>query len=139
MLEENGYRIQAVFFTNDPLTPENAIKVSRTQLKMQIDAKAVALRPYEQFEQYENLSAEEISADTLRAVKKIIAEVLGCDESTVGDEMHFIFDLGGTSLDYCTLLIRLQDEFGVEFNFDGHSCANAKEFAQYIIKNHLRG
>ena len=85
------------------------------------------------------VSAEEISVDTLNAVKRIIAEVLSRDEGSIGDDMHFIFDLGGTSLDYCTLLIKLQNEFGVEFSFDKHSCSSAKEFAQYIIKNHSGG
>ena len=138
-LAENGYRVDRVFFTTDPMAPKNAIKVSRAQLKYQIEKGTVRLHPYEQFKDFEFLSAEEISQDTVRAVKKVFAQVLGCKEDEIGDDRHFIFDLGGTSLDYCTVLIRLQNEFGVAFSFENHSCSTALEFAQYIVKNHSGG
>ncbi|MBQ9467608.1 MAG: non-ribosomal peptide synthetase [Clostridia bacterium] len=134
-LDRNGYRIQAVYFTTDPMAPENAIKVSRAQLKKQIGNGAVVLRPYEQMKDLENLSEKELSADTLAAVRKVFSEVLGCEESAVGDDMHFIFDLGGTSLDYCTVLMKLQNSFGIGFSFEKRSCATARDFAQYIMEN----
>ena len=132
-LRTDGYAIERVFFTCDKMTSENAIKVSRAHLKSRIAGNAIALHPYEQFREYETLSDEAISRDTLDAVKRTFAEVLGKDAASIGDDMHFIFDLGGSSLDYCTLLIRLQAEFGITFSFERHSCSTAKEFAQYIL------
>ncbi len=132
-LRADGYAIERVFFTSDKMTSENAIKVSRAHLKRRIAENAIALHPYEQFREYETLSDEAISRDTLDAVKRTFAEVLGKDVASIGDDMHFIFDLGGSSLDYCTLLIRLQAEFGITFSFERHSCSTAKEFAHYIL------
>ena len=122
-LRADGYAIERVFFTSDKMTSENAIKVSRAHLKRRIAENVIALHPYEQFREYETLSDEAISRDTLDAVKRTFAEVLGKDVASIGD----------SSLDYCTLLIRLQAEFGITFSFERHSCSTAKEFAQYIL------
>ena len=47
-------------------------------------------------------------------VKKIIAEELGVDEDQVKPEAKFGDDLGADSLDQVELIMRFEEEFGVE-------------------------
>ena len=47
-------------------------------------------------------------------VKKIIAEQLGVEEEEVTLEAHFVEDLGADSLDTVELVMRFEEEFGIE-------------------------
>ena len=47
-------------------------------------------------------------------VKKIIAEELGVDEDEVTPDATFVEDLGADSLDTVELVMKLEEEFGVE-------------------------
>jgi acyl carrier protein len=51
-------------------------------------------------------------------VKKIVAESLGLDESSVALEASFIDDLGTDSLDTIELVIALEEAFSVEIPED---------------------
>jgi acyl carrier protein len=51
-------------------------------------------------------------------VKKIVAESLGLDESSVALEASFIDDLGTDSLDTIELVIALEEAFNVEIPED---------------------
>jgi len=47
-------------------------------------------------------------------VKEIIVEQLGVDPNQVTKEAHFIEDLGADSLDTVELVMRFEEEFGIE-------------------------
>ena len=47
-------------------------------------------------------------------VKKIIVEELGVNEDQVKPEAKFIDDLGADSLDQVELIMRFEEEFGIE-------------------------
>jgi acyl carrier protein len=47
-------------------------------------------------------------------VKQIIVDELGVDESEVTPNARFIDDLGADSLDTVELVMRLEEEFGIE-------------------------
>ena len=131
-----NYHIEGVYCTSDKICNENAIKVSRKALLKMIDSKQVNLIPLSELN-VERLDNEELlSRETCDGVKKIMATILNRDED-IADNAHFIFDLGGTSLDYCTLLVELKKAYGVEFDMQNSSCSSAKEFSNYII-SHLR-
>ena len=51
-------------------------------------------------------------ADRLR---QIFAEALNRSPEEIADDAHFFFDLGGSSLDYFTMVAVVQAEFGVAF------------------------
>lgn len=51
-------------------------------------------------------------------VKKIIAEELGVDEEEVTPDATFVEDLGADSLDTVELVMKLEEEFGVEISDD---------------------
>lgn len=47
-------------------------------------------------------------------VKKVIAEKLGIEESSIKNDASFIDDLGADSLDTVELVMALEEEFGCE-------------------------
>lgn len=136
-LAELNYRIEAIYCTTDRICNENAIKVSRKALLRLIDSNLVKLTAISELNA-ERLNDEELlSRETCDGVKKVMAAILNRDANSIADNAHFVFDLGGTSLDYCTLLVELKNEYGVEFDLQTTSCSNAKEFSNYII-SHVR-
>lgn len=48
------------------------------------------------------------------AIKKIIVDQLGVEESEVTMEASFVDDLGADSLDLVELVMAMEDEFGME-------------------------
>ena len=69
-------------------------------------------------------------------VAEVIAEVLGKDLSKVTPGADIFFDLGGSSLDYFTIIMELQKKFRVNFPSEGEqSFKTAGEFADYIEKH----
>lgn len=54
-------------------------------------------------------------ADSIKEkVKQIIVDELGVDESEVTENARFIDDLGADSLDTVELVMRFEEEFGIE-------------------------
>ena len=48
-------------------------------------------------------------------IKQIIVDELGVDEAEVTENARFIEDLGADSLDLVELVMRFEEEFGIEF------------------------
>jgi len=59
-----------------------------------------------------------MSEDVLERVKKVTAQVLGCDASTLTEETRFAGDLGAESLDSIKLVVAFDEEFGIEMEDD---------------------
>lgn len=57
-------------------------------------------------------------SDTAERVKKIVAEHLDIDASTVSETSSFIDDLGADSLDTVELVMAFEEEFGCEIPDD---------------------
>ena len=51
---------------------------------------------------------------TFEKVRDIVADQLGVDKEEVKEESTFVDDLGADSLDIVELIMRFEDEFGVE-------------------------
>lgn len=56
--------------------------------------------------------------NTFEAVKAIVIEVLGCDESEVTPEASLIDDLGADSLSAVEMMMALEDEFDITISED---------------------
>ena len=127
-----GIFISNVYITYDYLCSPNAIKVSRTILKMMIDKKQVELIDYKSFkENHNNISVDN---DVFVVVRNVFASVLGKEVDDITPDGHFINDLGGNSLEYLTLLMKLSDEFLIDFNNHNYSFYTVNEFTNYILK-----
>ncbi|AEP12314.1 acyl carrier protein [Chloracidobacterium thermophilum B] len=66
-------------------------------------------------------------------VKAIIVEELGVDESEVTPEAKFIEDLGADSLDTVELVMRFEEDFGLEIpDEDAEKILSVKDAISYI-------
>ncbi len=66
-------------------------------------------------------------------VKAIIVEELGVDESEVTLEAKFIEDLGADSLDTVELVMRFEEDFGLEIpDEDAEKILSVKDAINYI-------
>ena len=55
---------------------------------------------------------------TFDKIREIIAEQLGIDADTITMEPSFVDDLGADSLDIVSLIMAMEEEFGIEFAED---------------------
>ena len=46
---------------------------------------------------------------------------------------HFIFDLGGTSLDYLTLLMKIEEKYDFKFHQNDEACYTVLQFTNYVV------
>ena len=66
-------------------------------------------------------------------VKQIIVEQLGVDESEVTPTASFIDDLGADSLDTVELVMRFEEEFGIEIpDEDAEKIQSVRDAYNYI-------
>ncbi|MBO5892535.1 MAG: AMP-binding protein [Oscillospiraceae bacterium] len=123
--------VKKFYFTFDELAPPTAVKVSRAQLQKKIQSGEVKLMSISQFQQ----EAEEHSAHSplLSQVCKIIAEALGLEESQITATSHIFYDLGGTSIQYFSILTALAEHFSIhEYSSSDTYCYTPKEICEYI-------
>ena len=126
-----AYQIKEIYFTFDPILSPQEIKVSRARLRRQITEGTVRL-----FDSLGDSEPSERPADEspLKAeLRGIFAEILEIPPEDVTDTGHFMNDLGGSSLDYFTLLGKIDEEYGVTLEFEMEQfsyCLN--DFARII-------
>lgn len=66
-------------------------------------------------------------------VKKVVADKLGVEESTIKNEASFIEDLGADSLDTVELVMALEEEFGCEIpDEDAEKITTVQKAIDYI-------
>lgn len=102
--------IKKFYFTFDELSPPTAIKVSRTQLKAKIASKQVTLIP---FGEIKACDCRERNSVIMDKVCEIIADVLDIECDKITASSHIFFDLGGSSIQYFTIISKLADEFEI--------------------------
>jgi acyl carrier protein len=69
-------------------------------------------------------------------VKQIIVEELGVDEAEVVASARFIDDLGADSLDTVELVMRFEEEFGIEIpDEEAEKIQAVKDAVDYIEKH----
>jgi acyl carrier protein len=79
-------------------------------------------------------SIEEIE----KKVKQIIADELGVEESEVTPNARFIDDLGADSLDTVELVMRLEEEFGIEIPDESAEKIKSVRDALNFIEEHKK-
>ena len=132
-LKEKGYQIDRVFYTFDDIASKEAIKVSRKILDKLIKDQKIELQDFSNFSSLVENKKEEINNEITNRIKKVFSEVLGTNIKDIGEESDFFLELGGTSLDYMTLLMKLEQEFETRIVFDKKSFSTVKEFYEYLI------
>ena len=75
-------------------------------------------------------------SDTLNKIKEIIIDKLGVDKNKIGDDSHFIEDLGADSLDTVELIMQFEEDFNLEIpDEDAEKIMTVKQAHEYIKNN----
>ncbi|MCQ3907585.1 MAG: acyl carrier protein [Mycoplasmoidaceae bacterium] len=130
---EHGYIIESILYTTDSITPVNAVKVSRTIFNKMLENQKIVLHELSELKENTNAKENNINNDVTITIKNIFAEVLDKDVSVINNNDHFFLDLGGTSLDYCTCLVRIQNEYDLNIDMSDKRCMTINDFSQYIL------
>ena len=132
-IERVGYHIEQVFYTFDDIASKEAIKVSRKVLDILIRKNKIKLLNFSDFTKAAESESETINNEIINRVSKVFGEALNKDPNTIDIHANFFFDLGGTSLDYMTLLMKLEQEFETPISLEEGSYSTVNDFYQYII------
>lgn len=112
-----SYKLKQIYYTSDSLMPKNSIKVSRAYVRNNIDDGNIRL-----FENINERPAHHLHSAAESKLKKelreLFADVLNKDISEITDAGHFINELGGSSLDYFSLLSKVDEIYGVTMDFE---------------------
>ena len=66
-------------------------------------------------------------------VKKVVADKLGVEESTIKNEASFVEDLGADSLDTVELVMALEEEFGCQIpDEDAEKITTVQQAIDYV-------
>ena len=84
-----------------------------------------------QFQQEAEAAANQ--SPLLSQVIRIIAQVLDMDEAQITATSHIFYDLGGTSIQYFSILTALAEHFSIhEYSSSDTYCYTPKEICEYI-------
>ena len=115
--------ISRVILTDEVLIGEEDFKVNRTMISKKLNEGTL---------HEADLKQETGEMDTLmQQIAGIFASVLKRDDP-VGPDDHPILDLGGTSLDYFTVIMEVQKTFGVTVPQDGSGLSTVRQIAGFI-------
>ncbi len=102
--------INKVVFTSSYLMGVNDFKINRNKIKEMLKNDQLTIVSRSSFVS-DNTEDDEL---TLR-IKQLFAKAIGKPVEDIRNDGHFFFDLGGTSLDYFTMITNIQTEFEVPF------------------------
>lgn len=126
-----AYKLRKIFYTIDPLMPPGSIKVSRAALR-----RAVAEGRVRLFSTPVQSVLVPVSEDSplKRELRKLFSEILALPPEEIPDDAHFMRDLGGSSLDYFTLIGKIDEVFGVTLDYEAeeHFSYSLKDFERII-------
>ena len=136
-LKKQNYSIERVYFTFDPIAAPTAIKVSRSILLKYISDGNVSLKNYSEYKDFLITDDNEMVNELENKIKEIMGKILNINYLDINPNAHFILDLGGSSLDYLTLLVKIKEEYEIELSSEANnSFYTARGLASYIaLKN----
>lgn len=126
-----SYQVKEVYYTIDPIMDSLAIKVSRAYLRKAISEGRVVLHTFE--EQTDVISSENDN-EIREALRELFCKVLRKKPEDITDTGHFMNDLGGTSLDYFTLVGEIDNRFGITLGFESEQFGYSINDFERIIK-----
>ena len=76
--------------------------------------------------------AEEFSAELISRVRRVVANSLNISEDGVTANADYFSDLGGSSLDYFSMLSGIRDEFGIDVAKDAAGVTTVSGLCGYL-------
>ncbi len=121
--------IKRIALTNDSLVEGKDFKVSRKKLSWRYSMGELRVIDPRGIGEHIN----EILSKLEEEMIEVFAEALACDAEKIGPGDNFFIDLGGSSLDYLSLLSRVKAKFGKSVEAtNGERLASVREFCDYI-------
>lgn len=125
-----SYRIKKIRYTKAPLSEAGDIKISRSKLKRDIANGSVQL--FESFKELDS-SIYDNDSELKKELRGIFASILNVSESEITNTGHFMNDLGGSSLDYFSLISAIDERFDITLSFEGDEAAySLNEFEKTV-------
>ncbi len=148
-------KLNRMLISRLPLPVANGIKVQRQKLKKLIEAgewdtMEVDMRTKE-IRESENTDSAQNTENTVKKqhsgeyfaikerVRRIFAEILSLDPSTIKDTDHFVDDLGGDSLSSLGVFTKAEEEYGIVISDTEYfSCVNVVDLTELIYNKLYR-
>lgn len=128
--------IDRIVYTDTPLRGEDDFKTARKKVLQRLREGGLNVIDRGNIRK----KCDEETTELMERVRTIFADSLGKEPSAVDFDAHYFFDLGGSSLDYFTMVTEIQNEFGVSFPSSTQSSASTVREVSEYIKNHcIRG
>lgn len=125
-------RISKIYYTYDAIMSDSAIKVSRKYLENNIKNGIIKLQLIEEIGG-NNISEEETENEIIQVLTELFKLCLNNDELNISLDAHFMLDLGGTSLDYFSLISMINERFNINLKMDyEHMAYTIKDFEKVI-------
>jgi len=144
-------RVSRALITDEKLPLVNGIKVKRLELKRQLEGgkeyaaldlkagKALAVTAAEEKPAEEKNEKDDSMEEIRQKVRSLYAEALDMDEKKLDNNAHFIDDLGGDSLQVLSIVLKVEESFGVLVETEEYGrCATVNSLTQ-VIREKLSG
>lgn len=124
--------VTRVVITPDPLLGKSDFKISRKKIASRLAKGEIRVIDPHGIGDY----IEEITSTLERDVRAMFASALERDPESVGITDGFFVDLGGSSLEYFTLLSDIKVTYGKELPIeDGTKLLTVRDFCDFILNN----
>lgn len=132
-----GTKISKIYLSRNKLPLANNMKVKRFVIKKAIESNSKdyillgAKKEIKKFEGFDQKTIEQI----LEPMRDIFSKILILPKFKIEDNAHWINDLGGDSMNYVELVLKVQDEFKVtipEECYGQLTCVN--DFVEEVAK-----
>ena len=121
-------QITRLVFTGDNLMRENEFKLNRSRLSKALDSGELTQVVPDRA--LKGRADDEIA----RKITLMFSMALQKPEDEIGYDADFFTDLGGTSLDYFSLVAGMRDEFRVSFQTGDMSMSTVRQLHDYILE-----
>lgn len=132
LLTKENFTIDKVYYTFNKIVAPTAVKVSRKLLTKWIETNQVVLTPFNELQTNQIDDLDELQQKISEEIKEMFKQALNTEES-IDINSHFILDLGATSLDYLTLLIKIEEKYEIKFNQNTEPCYTVLQFTNVIV------
>lgn len=132
----NEKRIQDFLIAKEKLPLTASMKVKRFQVKelLKIKAKSfVSFNEKKEIKSFEGYAKEDVEP-IIKKVRHLFAKTLYLPIIKVGDDDHWINDLGGDSMSYIELISALDNEFGIKIPEESYAkLTSVNDFTEQVL------
>ena len=132
----NEKRVQDFFIAKERLPLTASMKVKRFQVRELMKIKSKAFLSFDEKKEIKSFTgyAKEDVEPIIKKVRNIFSKTLYLPEIKIGDDDHWINDLGGDSMSYIELINSLDQEFGTKIPEELYAkLTSVNEFTEEIL------